>query len=157
LDAEVDRNRTKGLNGSEVAYNVVQVTLSLLDIRAAGCTGHALHRGSTHEIARLRLRRTNQNTTNCSALFISQVLANSANQRVTHPANAQQTDRNPEVPGPENKGFLLDQQCYSLAHHLKCCIETMERRRNAKERSVAFLAGQWQTVNFLWQFLISTE
>ncbi|KAF7911228.1 uncharacterized protein EAF01_002736 [Botrytis porri] len=115
----------------------------LLYIRALKCTGHALHGGSTHEMARLRLRRTNQNAGNYSALFISPVLANAANQSVTYPANAQQTDPNPEVPGPKNEGFFLGRkQCYSLALHLKCCIEAMERRRNVKERSVAFLAGQ---------------
>ncbi|TGO65450.1 hypothetical protein BCON_0002g00320 [Botryotinia convoluta] len=111
----------------------------------------------TYEIAALGLRRANQNAANCSALFIYQVLADSANQSVTYPANAQQTDPNSEVPGPKNEGFLLGQQCYSLALHLKCCIETMERRRNVKERTVAFLAGQLKTVNFLWQSFISTE
>ncbi|KAK8908534.1 hypothetical protein QC760_002908 [Botrytis cinerea] len=36
------------------------------------------------------------------------------------------------------------------------CIETMERRRNVQERPVTVLAGQWQTVNVLWQSSFGT-
>ncbi|CCD53495.1 predicted protein [Botrytis cinerea T4] len=128
LDAEADRNRTNGLDCSEVVYkcctsdSLYYHVFAHLDVQVTLSTGD-LHMRLLHQ----DLDDTNQNAPSCSALFMAQVLAASSNA----------------IP-------------WRSITNGKRGIETMERRRNVQERPVTVLAGQWQTVNVLWQSSFGT-